>query len=183
LNGASALLADLRRRGLHVSAINGDRIHVLPAGVVTEHDRDKIRTHRAELLTLLANPVTDWQHPPANDLPLTANDPDRWCWPNSDAMNGAEINIFIGRVQKFIDRGIDEPRAEVLADKLVIRDRQRDDRHICLECVNLQPGRCGRYRAAGLQSPQVGTDLATLLQRCPAFIQSQLEGSPRHGET
>ena len=25
--------------------------------------------------------------------------------------------------------------------------------------------------------------LATLLQRCPAFTQSQLEGSPRHGET
>lgn len=42
-----------------------------------------------------------------------------------------------------------------------------DDRATCHTCVHHRPGRCLHYRAAGLQSPTIGADLARLPQRCP----------------
>ena len=63
--------------------------------------------------------------------------------------------------------------AEAMADRLVIRDREQDDRRTCLECTTYRPGRCGNHRRAGLQAPDVGRDLATLLQRCPGFQPSR----------
>ena len=96
-------------------------------------------------------------------------DPDRWCWPQSEAMNAAEIDRFRCRVVSFIRRGITDSQAELVADLLVIRDRQHDDRRLCLECTSYRPGRCGNSRAAGLNGHEVGADLVTLLQRCRGF--------------
>ena len=118
-----------------------------------------IRDHRAELLSLLA--------------PSPAADPDRWCWPHSDAVNGAELALFAERVQAFTRCGISTEAAEVMADRFVTRDRERDDRHTCLECVSYRPGRCGNYRRAGLNAAEVGRDLAALLQRCLGFNPSK----------
>ena len=50
-------------------------------------------------------------------------DPDRWCWPHSDAMNSGEIDTFTARVHQFMRQGLAESEAEVLTDKLVRRDR------------------------------------------------------------
>ena len=50
-------------------------------------------------------------------------EPDRWCWPHSDAMNSGEIDTFTARVHQFMLQGLAESEAEVLADKLVRRDR------------------------------------------------------------
>ena len=96
-------------------------------------------------------------------------DPDRWCWPSSDAMNGSELQTFTARVLLFTRRAMGEPQAEALADRLVGRDREQDDRRLCLECNNYRPGRCGNSRNAGLTAHQIGGDLAALLQRCPGF--------------
>ena len=96
-------------------------------------------------------------------------DPDRWCWPASDAMSGAELQNFTGRVLLFTRRGFGNLQAEALADRLVMRDREQDDRRLCLECITYRPGRCGNPRAAGLTTHEVGADLASLLQRCPGF--------------
>ena len=94
---------------------------------------------------------------------------DAWCWPQSGAMNGAEIDATVIRLQLFARHGIGEAQADELADLLVLRDRQLDDRRLCLECRSYRPGRCGNHRAARLHSPEVGRDLAALLQRCPGF--------------
>ena len=62
--------------------------------------------------------------------------------------------------------------AEALADKLVQRDRESDDRRLCLECPHLSgfgPWRCNQWRRAGLGQPGIPGDLVRQLQRCNGF--------------
>lgn len=59
--------------------------------------------------------------------------------------------------------------AEALVGRLARRDHEMDDRVTCIECARYRPGACGQHRRAGLASPDVGRDLASTLQRCPAF--------------
>ena len=62
-----------------------------------------------------------------------------------------------------------EREADSMAERLLYRDKDRDDRVSCLECRNYRPGRCSRFRRAGLSASDIGHDFAVLLQRCPAF--------------
>jgi hypothetical protein len=96
----------------------------------------------------------------------TTFDADRWCWPNSDAMNTREIEVFHLRFDHFMSRG--ETAAEALADKLVQRNRDADDRRLCIECRYCNPGlRCSRRMA-----------VLDVLQRCDHFqTHPHLEGS------
>ena len=105
-------------------------------------------------------------------------DPDRWCWPHSSAMNGAEINTFAARLHNFTDKGLTRNDGETLADKLVLRDRDLDDRRICLECKHLAghgagSWRCGNWQSAGIacrsRDAQLAADLVVQLQRCDGF--------------
>jgi hypothetical protein len=69
----------------------------------------------------------------ANDATTTpAADPDRWCWPHSEAMNGQELDTFTARLARFTEKGLTLAQAEAAADRLVIRDREGDDRALCL---------------------------------------------------
>lgn len=62
------------------------------------------------------------------------------------------------------------PRAEAEAvAERIARRAAGDDRNTCAECTAFRPGRCARHKAAGLFSPEVGRDLASVPQRCPAF--------------
>ncbi len=54
---------------------------------------------------------------------VPTTDADRWCWPHSGAMTSSEIDTFTARVHQFMRQGLAESEAEVLADKLVRRDR------------------------------------------------------------
>lgn len=111
-----------------------------------------------------------------------ANDPapdaDRWCWPHSTAMTGAEIDTFTVRLARFTDKGLSLIDGEALADKLVIRDRESDDRAACLECRHLA-GHAGSWRCANWQAAALATqardaqlpgDLVRTLQRCGGFL-------------
>ncbi len=50
-----------------------------------------------------------------------------------------------------------------------VRD-EFDDRVLCTDCHNYRYGHCHQHIRAGIgNSSQVGTDLASLPQRCPAF--------------
>lgn len=81
----------------------------------------------------------------------------------------AEIARFQARAAALRRRGIDEDDADDLAERLTLRDRQQDERVLCAECSHYRPGRCGNHKAAGLASFEVGSDLSTMLQRCPGF--------------
>lgn len=60
-------------------------------------------------------------------------------------------------------------QAEAMAVRLARRDNAGDDRVSCGECAHYRPGRCGNPGRAGLRGPDVGHDLAAMLQRCPGF--------------
>ena len=101
--------------------------------------------------------------------------PDRWAWPNSQAMTGREIDTFTARLARFTDKGLSLIDGEALADKLVTRDRDSDDRRLCLECAHLA-GRaagswgCKNWERAGLagksRDAQLSASLVCQLHRC-----------------
>ena len=78
-------------------------------------------------------------------------DPDRCCWPHSQAMTGREIDTFSARLALFTDKGLMLDEAEGLADRLVIRDRDADERRLCLECVHLAGHAAGLWRCKNWQ--------------------------------
>ena len=111
----------------------------------------------------------------STETPVT-HDPDRWCWPHSSAMNGGEIDTFTQRLHQFTRRGLAELDAESLADKLVTRDREADDRRLCLECLHLKSGAglwgCNQWKRAGLGAAGVPADLVRQLQRCDSITKA-----------
>ena len=112
----------------------------------------------------------DSDQPAAND---PAPDPDRWCWPHSDAMTGNELDTFARRLEVFTLKGLDLADAEAMADKLVLRDREGSDLATCLECRHLSRARrCGQWQRAGVARDALAVlpgDLVMILQRCPTF--------------
>ncbi|TSA15474.1 MAG: hypothetical protein D4R79_00675 [Comamonadaceae bacterium] len=113
------------------------------------------------------------QRSAANEAGLEA---DRWAWPHSSAMNGAEIDVFTARLARFTDLGVSLSSAEVRSDRLVQRDRECDRRHLCLECSHLKATiswRCINWQQAGVamaaRHNQLPNDLVFLLQDCPGF--------------
>ena len=143
-----------------------------------------------------ATPATDWRNIPpsvatvatvavaiapdnaANDLAL---DLDRWAWPASTAMTGREIDTFTARLHRFNEKGLTRTDGEALADKLVRRDREQDDRRVCLECQHFaghgaESWRCGNWIRAGVATQQrdaaLPANLVNQLQRCNGFYLS-----------
>jgi hypothetical protein len=111
---------------------------------------------------------------PATPQPaeLPDPDPDRWCWPFSSAMTRREIDTMGVRIALFHQRGLTALDAELLADKLVARDRDFDNRSVCLECSHLTTGRamrCAQWQRAGLGQPGIPAGMALQLQRCDGF--------------
>jgi len=100
-------------------------------------------------------------------------DSDRWCWPYSSAMNGREIDIFLIRLEHFRSLGVGLNSAENLADRLVIRDRDLDDRVMCVECKYLHGLICRNWNKADIAIKAEGANLPSsftvLLQRCDGF--------------
>ena len=93
-------------------------------------------------------------------------------------MNTREIETFTARLAGFTDKGLGLDDAENLADKLVQRDRDLDDRRLCLECFHLsgQSGKawdCRNWQRAGIalraRDAQLATALVLQLQRCDGF--------------
>jgi hypothetical protein len=85
----------------------------------------------------------------------------------------AEHRRFEFRMGLFQRRGLAEDEAEVLASRLVLRDQQRDDRRVCLECVHLQrSGHCAEVigkRMPVACEPERFTVISTQLARCSHF--------------
>jgi hypothetical protein len=85
------------------------------------------------------------------------------------AWTDGDISAFHARRARLMRWGWPEAEADALAERLVIRDREADDRVSCTDCAHYRPDRCSTHRRAGLQSADVGRDLAAVLQRCPGF--------------
>jgi hypothetical protein len=103
---------------------------------------------------------------PANSSPIEPG-PDL----SAVAWTDGDIAAFLARRARLMRWGWSEADAERLAERLVIRDREADARVSCADCKHYRPGRCANCAGAGLSAPDVGRNLATLLQRCPGFQQ------------
>jgi hypothetical protein len=76
-----------------------------------------------------------------------------WVW------SEVESQRFMVRHANFRNLAILDRPAEMLADRLVARDREGDDRHLCVECRHCRPGpRCTKHLA-----------VLDILQRCDQF--------------
>ncbi len=162
--GAVDVLQHLHAAGLHL-ALSGDKIMVTPSGKLTDDLRKTIKDHRDKLLRVLS-PIRQ----SGNSL-MTADQADG-C--HAYAWADAEIFAFTTRVQMLLRRGLGENDAADLAERLTLRDREGDDRRMCVECGAYRPGRCGNHRRAGLGGADVGRDLAAMLQRCAGFLKAEM---------
>lgn len=155
-------------------------------------EKTEVASHPASHAGVLENLTKPEVAPAANDpmqavrlavnpaLATLAPDPDRWCWPHSSAMTGREIDTMAERTGLFNGRGLAALEAELLADKLVTRDREGDDRRLCLECAHLAGlgawgWRCSQWQRTGLGLP---AGLAIQLQRCDGFKDQSPRGTP-----
>ena len=101
---------------------------------------------------------------------------------NAPGWSDTQIARFTYRVGLFRRRGKSEVRAEQLAESLVARDAERDDRRMCLECAGLQRGqsygngpspapRCGPAAAGRVNGASKRLEPVTdILQRCEHFV-------------
>jgi len=170
--GAPELLHNLRDAGLVLTLTPAGGLHVAPRAALTDDHRATIHTERDALVLALQAEAEQAPAPRRNGNPPTAPeiDPDRWCWPHSLAMNSHEIDTFTARLVRFTDKGVRHDDAEALADKLVLRDREGDDRRLCLECAHLQSaGRCGNWRRADVARDGLARELVLRVQRCPGY--------------
>lgn len=155
-------LADLMRKGSLRALATTAFATATPATVATHEEGCAATVAEVATVAVAKSPNSK----AANDPAL---DPDRWCWPHSAAMTGAEIDCMVSRVERFVARGVDLIEATALADKLVLRDRDGDDRRLCLECDHLRPGeRCGVRTVADVSGGRL-IDALPNLQRCNQF--------------
>lgn len=112
------------------------------------------------------------QTPAVNDCHALPADSDCSGWQRSLAFNSQELEIIVARMVRFTDIGLPDTEAQEMAERLVIRDRECDDRRSCLECVQLHAmgvWRCGNWQQAEVPRDGVPRDLVMQLQRCPGF--------------
>ena len=75
------------------------------------------------------------------------------------------IDLFFGRVD-----------AKEIAHRLMLRDREQDDRRLCLECRYFKPHRleCNNFEWAGFTQPKLGSNWVSQLQRCLGFEEIEI---------
>ena len=93
---------------------------------------------------------------------------------HESSWNDAEIETFMARSTRF--RAMGRVDAEHLAERLTLRDRQADDRRLCVECRELEAsGRCAAARRGALACTDRRLEpVQNIVMRCPAFSGSEL---------
>lgn len=83
----------------------------------------------------------------------------------------AEFRRFEFRTGLFGRRGLEPGEAERIADRLALRDQERDERRMCIECQHLQQrGGCFQHQQGRLTgASKFFQPMPLLLQRCPSF--------------
>ena len=82
-----------------------------------------------------------------------------------------EVGRYLFRHALFQRRGLSDRAAELLADRLALRDFDRDDRRMCIECSSLQQSG-GCFAASQGRIPRADKRMhpvKDILARCEAF--------------
>lgn len=168
--GAPELLHHLRGAGLVLTLTPAGALHVAPRSALTDDHRAAIRAERdALVLALQAEADPPPPAPPRRSgNPLMTPEHSDEC--HAGGWDDAEIDAYLAREARFtrLGRAAD---AEHLAERLTLRDRQHDDRRLCLECAALADNRrclvAARGRLAGADRRL--EPVPTILQRCEGF--------------
>lgn len=162
--GAPDLLRHLRAAGLVLTLNPAGGLHVAPRSALTDDLRAAIRAERDALVLALQAEASP---PRRSGNPLMTPEESDEC--HAGGWDDTEIDAFTAREARFTRMG--RADADHLAERLTLRDRDGDDRRLCLECTWLgDTGRClaaatGRMPGADLRLEPV----AIVLQRCDAF--------------
>jgi hypothetical protein len=116
----------------------------------------------AQCKTALLEVLTERQAAPEPEPPAPGP---HQSWSHYTPANAAEIARMAARVERAEALGLSAREADALADRLHLRDREGDDRRLCIECQHIRASGTG-WRCASLGSiPREW--VATQLQRCP----------------
>jgi len=154
--GAFDILNHLRERGVTLTPEPDGNIRVKPRDKLTDADRAEIRAHKPELVALLQRQQPTRQPAPAPEIPPAVR---LLC-----GLDDREIAQMVQRVNIARRAGYSLDDAEVIADRLLMRDRTGLDMAMCLECRRLSGRRCTARPA----QPFTPTAMHEL-RRCPAF--------------
>ena len=164
--GTPELLHHLRSAGLVLTLTPTGGLHVAPRSGLTDDHRAAIRAERDALVMALQAEAAPSLRRSGNPLMTPEQGDD--C--HAGGWDDAEIVAFTAREARFTRMGR-AADAEHLAERLTLRDRQHDDRRLCLECAALADNwRClvaARGRLAGADRRL--EPVQTILQRCPGF--------------
>ena len=164
--GAPELLHHLRSAGLVLTLTPAGGLHVAPRDALTDDHRSAIRVERDALVLALEAESASRRPPPPRRSGNPLMTPEQGDDCHAGGWDDAEIDAYMARQARFTRMGR-MADADHLAERLTLRDRDGDDRRVCLECANYLRGRCLKPKAAG-----VGAELGRLahtLQRCVAF--------------
>lgn len=169
--GAPELLHHLRGDGLVLTLTPAGDLRVAPRSALTDDHRAAIRAERDALVLALQ---AEGEPPPTKPSPWRSGNPlmtpEQGDECHAGGWDDAEIDAFLAREARFARRGR-AADAEQLAERLALRDRQHDDRRLCLECAALADnGHClvaARGRLAGAHRRL--EPVPTILHRCPGF--------------
>lgn len=166
--GAADLLNRLRGEGLLLTLTADGRLHAAPRDALTDEHRVAIRAERDALVRILQAEASGPTPPRRSGNPLMTPEQGDDC--HAGGWDDAEIEVFTVREARFMRLGR-VADAEHLAERLTLRDREQDDRRLCLECTSLANNRRCELAAQGRLA---GADrrlepVPTILQRCPGF--------------
>lgn len=86
----------------------------------------------------------------------------------------SHIDPFFERRDRLQQAGLDKEDAGLMAFKLERRDREGDERHVCIECRHLVGSAngwwCSQWQQCQPYAPEIPSDMVTLvLHRCDSF--------------
>ena len=143
-----AVLQRLRDIGATVRPLPGNQLEVLSPSGLSDADRELIRAHKPELIQYLTTR-------PAPQMPVIRPDVLALC-----GLTDAEIEAMSARVAGLRRAGYSMDDSEVIADRLLMRDRTGLDMAACVECARFTGRRCVAQQPVGAPHE---------LRRCPAF--------------
>jgi hypothetical protein len=186
--GAPDLIQHLRSRGVTLTPRDDGNLSVRPKGVLTDDEREQIKAHKPELIAYLRQQhqptLIDWTArarahfgtAPIHPAPATEPAPPHvFNLPDSVrallGLDDGEITRMVGYATQARRHGLNVDDAEEIADRLTLRDRQHDDRRMCIECRSLElSGRCATARVGQLAGADRRFEpVKTVLIRCAGF--------------
>src|SRR3546814_3021419 len=138
-------------------ALNGDGATATPATLATDRPQNARTVATVATVAVAQSPKPETERP---NLTLAYSRPSQ-----------QEAGLCAARLQAFQAKGIATHEAQTLANQLVRRDRQLDDRRSCAECASFYARNCRKrinpigettiydlHRCKGFEPTKVNTD-------------------------